>query len=192
MINRRTTSPFWTPERDLLLEKLHRAGLSPHKIAAQFGVTRSAVMRRFYYLRGLVYGPLIQSRSPENRRELDAPLLTAMRKEIRKGVPRNVAIARARKAGASLLGIREELGVTRQLVWRALVEQRVAPRPRHGPTNAPIADMRRAISRGMPRNRAIATANKSGATLQAIADELGLTRQRIHQIVLWEQFLNES
>ena len=86
MINRRTTSPFWTPERDLLLEKLHRAGLSPHKIAAQFGVTRNAVMRRFYYLRGLVYGPLIQSRSPENRRrprELDAPLLGAMRKEKR-------------------------------------------------------------------------------------------------------------
>jgi biotin operon repressor len=194
MINRHTTSPFWTPERDLLLKKLRRAALPADKIAAQLGVTRNSVVRRFYHLRGLTYSPAIRISSAEDRRrrkELDAPLLAAMRKEIRKGVPRNVAIASARKAGASLKGIREELGASRVLVWRALVQQDVPRRTRHEPSKAAIPDMRRAISRGMRRNRAIAQAYKSGATHQAIANELGLTRQRVHQIVLWEQSLNE-
>jgi len=45
------------------------------------------------------------------------------------------------------------------------------------------ASMRRAIARGTPRDTAIVSAVKAQVTYQAIADELGLTRQRVQQIV---------
>jgi transposase len=197
MTNRHTSSPFWTRERDARLRKLQRAGLSLDQIAMRLGVTRKAVVRRSYYLRGLVYPSQIRAKPQENRtrqKARDAPILAAMRKEIRNGVPRNAAIVRARQAGASLRGLREELRATRQLVWRALVEQGfLTPRSadaRAESARKAIAYMRRAISRGMLRDRAIAQAYNSGATHQAIADELGLTRQRVHQIVLSEQSLS--
>jgi len=116
-----------------------------------------------------------------------------MRNAMRKGIPRNEAIARARKAGASLQSLCDELGVTRQTIWRALVEHGVSRAPlRRNPlrVKAALAAMRAAISKGVTRNRAMAQAFKAGATLQAIADELQLSRQRAHQIVLWEKALH--
>jgi hypothetical protein len=46
-----------------------------------------------------------------------------------------------------------------------------------------LASMRRAIAGGMPRNTAIVSAVKAHVTYQAIADELGISRQRVQQIV---------
>ena len=43
--------------------------------------------------------------------------------------------------------------------------------------------MRRLIARGTPRDTAIVSAVRDQVTYQAIADELGLTRQRVQQIV---------
>jgi len=43
--------------------------------------------------------------------------------------------------------------------------------------------MRRALAKGTPRDTAIVQAVKARATYQAIADELGLTRQRVQQII---------
>jgi hypothetical protein len=48
---------------------------------------------------------------------------------------------------------------------------------------AAIAAMRRAIARGVRRDQAIISAVRARASYQAIADELGVSRQRIHQIV---------
>jgi hypothetical protein len=42
--------------------------------------------------------------------------------------------------------------------------------------------MRAEIAKGVPRNVAIKSALKRGATLQAIADEVGVTKQRVQQI----------
>ena len=42
--------------------------------------------------------------------------------------------------------------------------------------------MRRAIASGTPRNTAITLAVKAHVTYQAIADELGISRQRVQQI----------
>jgi DNA-directed RNA polymerase sigma subunit (sigma70/sigma32) len=39
------------------------------------------------------------------------------------------------------------------------------------------------IARGVERNQAIAKARKTGATLKAIGDAVGLTRQRVRQIL---------
>jgi hypothetical protein len=50
-------------------------------------------------------------------------------------------------------------------------------------TAVSLASMRRAIASGTPRNTAIALAVKAHVTYQAIADELGISRQRVQQIV---------
>ncbi len=50
-------------------------------------------------------------------------------------------------------------------------------------TDVVLTAMRRAIAKGMPRDVAIAMAVKAHATYQAIGDELGLSRQRVHQII---------
>jgi DNA-binding NarL/FixJ family response regulator len=46
-----------------------------------------------------------------------------------------------------------------------------------------LAAMDRAIARGVRRDKAIISAVKSGASYQAIAEDLGLSRQRVQQIV---------
>jgi DNA-directed RNA polymerase sigma subunit (sigma70/sigma32) len=50
-------------------------------------------------------------------------------------------------------------------------------------TDAAISKMRYEIARGVERNQAIAKARKTGATLKAIGDAIGLTRQRVRQIL---------
>ena len=50
-------------------------------------------------------------------------------------------------------------------------------------TDAAISKMRHEIARGVERNQAIAKARKTGATLKAIGDAVGLTRQRVRQIL---------
>ena len=196
--NRHTTSPFWTPERDARLQTLEREGFPPEKIAARFGVTRSSVMRRSYYLRGLVFRAEALRANPrlfrKERKRIDSEALVAMRYAMRKGVPRNKAIARARKAGASLQSLCDELGVTRQTIWRAVVEQGMSTSLARNPfrAKAALAAMRTAISKGVARNRAMVQAYEAGATLQAIADEFQLSRQRAHQIMLWEKALHRA
>jgi hypothetical protein len=46
-----------------------------------------------------------------------------------------------------------------------------------------VAAMRRAIAKGVDRDQAIIAAVRARATYQAIADELGVSRQRVQQIV---------
>ena len=46
-----------------------------------------------------------------------------------------------------------------------------------------IPRMQQEIARGVERNQAIAKARKTGATLNAIGDAVGLTRQRVRQIL---------
>jgi DNA-binding NarL/FixJ family response regulator len=47
-----------------------------------------------------------------------------------------------------------------------------------------LAGMRAAVARGVPRDEAIAEANKKGAGFRAIARQFDVSRQRVHQIVL--------
>jgi hypothetical protein len=50
-------------------------------------------------------------------------------------------------------------------------------------TDAALAAMGRAIARGVRRDQAIISAVRAGASYQAIAEDLGLSRQRVQQIV---------
>jgi transposase-like protein len=56
-------------------------------------------------------------------------------------------------------------------------------------TLAAIKKMHAAIARGVPRDTAIAQALKSGVTYKRIGKEFGLSRQRVHQIVLSQEAL---
>jgi hypothetical protein len=97
--------------------------------------------------------------------------------------------------------IAEQLGTTRSVVLgrsarlRGLAfpsntrrGERKATRTRRRDKNnhrnaTALAAMRRAIAKGVNRDQAIISAVRAHATYQAIADELGVSRQRVHQIV---------
>jgi hypothetical protein len=64
-------------------------------------------------------------------------------------------------------------------------DKRVMTRPRKAnpSVDAALAALRRAIAKGIDRDEAIVSAVEASATYQAVGDEFGLSRQRIHQIV---------
>ena len=124
-INRHVSSPFWTAERDRRLKHLSAAGVSIGKIAARLGATQNAVIRRLYHLRGLpLPDPMHErlrlaaaARREAKERRTEAAL-AAMRAAIARGVPRDIAIAQARKAGASSRAIGDVVGLTFRAVHR--------------------------------------------------------------------------
>jgi len=122
---KRVRGSFWTPERDRRLQAYEAEGLSGAAIAERLGTTRNAVLGRPQRLRRLTlthkwYVQKKQEwraagepkRREKQRREHAA--MERMRKEIAKGVPRNLAITSARKRGATYRAIGEEIGMTRQ------------------------------------------------------------------------------
>jgi DNA-directed RNA polymerase sigma subunit (sigma70/sigma32) len=46
-----------------------------------------------------------------------------------------------------------------------------------------LSKIRQEIARGVTRKQAIAQAREAGATLQAIGEVLGLTKERVRQII---------
>lgn len=78
----------------------------------------------------------------------------------------------------TLADIAAEYGVTRGTVWHACREHNVPmPRPNW-----------RALAKPMPheqgeRNAEIVTRYVAGETMKAIADSLGITRQRVSQVI---------
>ena len=114
-------------------------------------------------------------------------------------------LLRLEAAGFPVVQIAERLGTTAGNVnQRAYLLRKVAAQS--GPTteeivrakaarrrkelqrreNEALAEMRGALARGAARDRAIAEANKKGAGFRAIAKQFGVSRQRVHQIVLLE------
>ena len=108
-------------------------------------------------------------------------------------------LRRLEAAGLSAAQIADRLGTTRNavigrsvrlrgLVFPSQTQSQRTERASHAArlqkerTAISLASMRRAIAKGTPRDTAIASAVKAHVTYQAIADELGLTRQRVQQI----------
>ena len=200
-IRRRLPANFWTSERDRKLQRLRAASLPTIKIAARLGTTPYAVYRRLSHLRGVEWpsrerakkefrAKSAKLRNEEARRTEAA--LRSMRAAIARGVPRNEAIIQAKKDGARPQSIANELGLHRQSIYRITVlevpaEQEAEARRRKEAERRgrmAITALRAAIARGVPRDTAIVKARKAGATYAAIARELGLARQRVHQIIL--------
>ena len=200
-INRHLHSPFWTSENDALLRKLERAGVPAKKIAAKLGVTPRSLKRRSLYLGGHP-NPSDWQRQQlraktaelrEQKRRRTNGVLSAMRTAIARGTHRDAAIIKALTRGAGPQAIAEELGVSRQFIyrriWQGATEQQLramseSRKKEKGRAAMAIVEMRAAIARGVPRQAALIRARKAGATYAAIGKELGLTRQRVHQLLL--------
>jgi hypothetical protein len=109
--------------------------------------------------------------------KLEAAGLSAAQIADRLGATRNAVIGRS----VRLRGLVFPSQIRRERAQRALVAAR---RQQHKERiAAALAVMRRAIAKGTPRDTAIVLAVRARATYQAIADELGLTRQRVQQII---------
>jgi hypothetical protein len=95
------------------------------------------------------------------------------------GITRNAVLGRSQR----LRG----LTVTYKAYVETLQELRAANEPkrrqRERRIQAALTRLQSDLAKGVPRDVAIMTVRKQGATCRAIANELGLTKQRVHQIV---------
>jgi hypothetical protein len=118
---------FWTLERDEKLRRLEGEGLSAAKIAQKLGTTRDAVLGRLHRLSGVAltypsYVRLVKemrARSAarmKQRERLTNTMIPKMKQEIARGMDRDGAIAKARKAGVTLKAIGDALGLTRERI----------------------------------------------------------------------------
>src|SRR5580692_4495214 len=132
---RRISGSFWTPERDERLRYLEAEGFSAAKIAEKLGTSRGAVLGRLHRLSGatLTYPSYIRQEKEararaaartKERTRLESTVIPRLQQEITRGVDRNRAIARARKAGATLRAIGDAVGISkegvRQIAMREL------------------------------------------------------------------------
>jgi hypothetical protein len=124
------------------------------------------------YLSGSVWTPQRDKRL----RQLAAKGLSARQIGARIGVGRNAVIGR----WARLRGLVFRCEVEREKKLRAEAAARRRKKQRIIATA--LSSLRRAMARGVARDAAIAAAIKAGATYHALAQELGLSRQRVHQI----------
>ena len=124
---RRIGGSFWTSERDEKLRRLEGEGLSAAKIAEKLGTTRDAVIGRLHRLSGvsLTYPSYIQQEKEacarsaarvKQRERVANTVIPKMKQEIARRVDRDEAIAKARKAGATLKAIGDALGLSRERV----------------------------------------------------------------------------
>ena len=124
---RRISGSFWTLERDERLRRLQAEGLSAAKIGEKLGTTRGAVLGRLHRLSGaaLTYSSYIRQEKEararaaarmKERKRVESTVIPRMQQEITRGVDRNRAIAKARKAGATLRAIGDAVGISKESV----------------------------------------------------------------------------
>jgi hypothetical protein len=132
---RSISGSFWTPQRSEQLQRLRREGLSTGKIAERLGTTPGIVIGRLHRLTGTLFTFPSYIRNLEKSRartaarrkvrtRLQRAAIKKMQQEIARGLERNRAIARARKAGATLQAIGDALGLTRERVRQIEAEEK--------------------------------------------------------------------
>jgi hypothetical protein len=110
-------------------------------------------------------------------RRLKAKGLTARQIGDQLGTTRNAVIGRS----ARLSGVVFPSQIRRAKEEQALRRERLQRKKERN--DAALAVMRRAMAKGIDRDAAIVSAVQAHATYQAIGDELGMTRQRVQQII---------
>jgi hypothetical protein len=131
---RRISGSFWTLERDERLRRLEAEGLSAAKIGEKLGTTRGAVLGRLHRLSGaaLTYPSYVRQEKEareraaarmKERKRVESAVIPRMQQEITRGVNRNRAIAKARKAGATLRAIGEAVGISKEWVRQIAVRE---------------------------------------------------------------------
>jgi hypothetical protein len=109
--------------------------------------------------------------------KLEAAGLSAAQIAERLGITRNAVLGRSHR----LRGLVFRSEIRREQNLRALSAARRREMKRR--SAAMLSAMREAIAQGTPRKFAIIEAVEAGVTYQAIGHELGISRQRVHQIV---------
>jgi hypothetical protein len=109
--------------------------------------------------------------------KLEAAGLSAAQIAGQVGTTRNAVLGRS----ARLRGVVYRYYVQREKELRAQAAARRLEMKRR--SDVLLSEMHEAIAKRVPRTVAIAKAVEGGATYRAIGDELGLSRQRVHQIV---------
>jgi hypothetical protein len=128
-------------------------------------------MRKMRYVSGSFWTPETDTRLQRLEREG----LSAAKIADEFGVSRNSVIARSQRLRGlsrtfpSYLRQQEEAGAKTAAYEREM--------------DAVLAKLRQEIARGVARKQAIIHARKAGATLRAIGQVLGVTRQRVRQIL---------
>jgi hypothetical protein len=131
---RRISGSFWTLERDERLRRLEAEGLSAAKIGEKLGTTRGAVLGRLHRLSGaaLTYPSYIRQEKEararaaarmKERKRAESTVIPRMQQEIARGVGRDRAIAKARKAGATLRAIGDAVGISKEWVRQIVVRE---------------------------------------------------------------------
>jgi hypothetical protein len=137
--------------------------------------TGTARIRKMRRISGSFWTP----KRDEQLLQLEGYGFTAAKIAEALGTTRGAVLGRShRLSGASLAFpsyIRQEKEARARSAARRKKRERVQ--------STVIPKMQQEIARGVERDRTIVRARKAGATLQAIADALGLTRERVRQIV---------
>jgi hypothetical protein len=114
---------FWMPHQDAKLLRLREKGCSPSQIAAALCTTRGAVIGRVHRLLGTTFTSSVERAAKsrkeslakkELRRKDEQRALAQMRKDLDRGMERDKAIVRARKAGARFSTLGAFFGLTSQ------------------------------------------------------------------------------
>ena len=128
---------LWTPRRDAKLLRLRTEGRTAAQIAVALGTTRSAVIGRMHRLLGTNFASNVEraakwreeSRAKkELRRKTEQRALDQMRKSLDRGMLRDRAMARARKAGTRYSILARFFGLTTQAVHIAVKRYLAAER----------------------------------------------------------------
>jgi hypothetical protein len=128
-------------------------------------------MIRMRYFAGSFWTPITDARL----QQLEAQGLSAAKIADKLGTTRNSVIGRSQR----LRG----LSRTFPSYIREREEARAKTAEYQREMEAVLSKIRQEIARGVTRKQAIAHARKAGATLQAIGEVLGVTRQRVRQIL---------
>jgi len=188
---------FWTVRADNRLLTEWGRGRSDAEIAKILGTRPAAVAARRKELRGylrrsdvedwrranVVRAEAARART-ERRLGKERKLIAAMAKAIRRGMPRGEAMLRAYKAGATWRVIGEHFGVGGAAAYaaaRAFTRRKEIARENRARAQARadlqrrlIADMAKAIARGMPAEQAMARARRAGASWVNIGAHFGI------------------
>jgi hypothetical protein len=131
-------------------------------------------MRKMQRITGSFWTP----ERDERLRRFEDQGFSAAKIAERLGTTRNAVLSRSQ----TLRGLRR----TFPYYLRRLEEERAerAPRikQRSRAADAALSKMQEEIARGVKRDTAIVRARAGGATIQAIADVVGLTKERVRQI----------
>jgi hypothetical protein len=120
---------LWTPRRDAKLLRLRAEGRTAAQVAISLRTTRSAVIGRMHRLLGTSFASNVERAAKwreesrtrkESRRKTEQRALDHMRKNLDRGMLRDDAMARARKAGTRFSTLARFFGLTTQAVHIAV------------------------------------------------------------------------